>query len=188
MIRIQSDRQIAFCDIDGVIVQNPAAAQLGKTITDVSFWEHHWDDPNSGQLNDEMITLVQSLISTGWHVIFLTARPERFYEQTFALLRRAGFFVSRDLLITKMSNKSKLILLPGKDIPMSSAEWKQSVVRKAMELGGNVKLMIEDYRGNSEAIRPLVPVLLYERKKVSATLPMLPCCGGLSRCWCPITA
>ncbi len=193
-MRISSDRPIAFVDIDGVLIKNPPEAQKGfGTITDPEFWEKHWSRPMVSQPNAEVVTLVKSLIATGWHIIFLTARPAMYRELTKKLLmKHLGFWVSDYEHIEMHSNHPKLVMIKQNEIPTSSAEWKQSVVRAAIKAGGNAALMIEDYKPNAEAVRPLVPVLLYEQKRTSDYLAQCSGCGGMSRCHgeplCPLSS
>jgi hypothetical protein len=186
-MKIQTRRNVALFDVDGVVVANPEEA-LDGTINDFGFWTRHWDDVEGAVINTEVTELAQSLISTNWQVIFLTARPLRFRAQTERLLSKAGMFVAPVTgtllpLNWERTNAPLLVMYPGNG--GSSAEWKQRQVKEWQDDGLKIKFMMEDYRPNAEAIRAICPVFLYERKKVSKHLPVFKCCGGLSVCWCP---
>jgi hypothetical protein len=189
-MRIKTERNIAVFDVDGVIVQNPHES-LYQTITDGAYWDLHWNDPDNAILNKEIADLARALYLTGWHLVFLTARPSTYRKQTVQLLKRAGFF---DMKIEEpedlkadgfMLQHPVLLMFPETDIPTSSAAWKQSIIRDMLAQGGKVRFMMEDYRPNAEAVRAVVPVLLYERKRPSKLLAgCCPGCGGVAACWC----
>lgn len=160
-------------DLDGVIIRNPDQALTGPPLTDGNFWHHHWTNPDMSAINQEMVDMSGIFHIAGMSVFILTARPDIYWTQTVRLLRDAN--VEYD----------GLIMLPGDTVPHSSAAWKQQQVATLMKKY-NVLFMVEDYRANAEAVRALVPVLLYERKKISDHLrATYVCCGGLSRCFCP---
>jgi hypothetical protein len=182
-------RMVALIDVDGVVVENPLETVGKGTINDTNFWANHWNNPEGGRLQVEVISLVQALVACGWHVIFLTARPENFRGVTVKLLRRAGFDIRSPNDYTPVEESGwaypALVMIPGTEV-RSSASWKQQTVRALKEAGLNVQFMIEDYRPNAEAIRSQVPVFLYERQKLSQYLePICHRCGSLSVCWCP---
>lgn len=186
---LNTKRNVALVDVDGVIVANPSESLGQNTITDTNYWANHWNKPDEAGLQQEVIDLVQSLVSTGWQVIFLTARPEQFRKVTERLLHRAGLFVRpkdvRSILDQGMSNAPILIMWPELHVGLSSAAWKQRTIKSLKDQGLKIRFMIEDYRPNAEAIRSQTPVFLYERQKVSQYIDSL-CirCGGLSACWC----
>ena len=124
-------------------------------------------------INHEMVTMARVFSEKTVRVLILTARPEFYKRDTQLLLMRAN--VRHDALI----------MLPGDAVPQSSAAWKQEQVANIMKTH-NVLFMVEDYRGNAEAIRALVPVLLYERQKQSVHFTATyTCCGGMAACFCP---
>jgi hypothetical protein len=193
-MKIKTRRNIALFDVDGVVVANPEVA-LNKTINDFNFWENHWNDVDGAVINTEVTELAQSLISTNWQVIFLTARPIKFRAQTERLLSKAGMFVAPVTgtllpLEWERTNAPLLVMYPSNSL-LSSAAWKQEQVKEWVDDGLKVRFMMEDYRPNAEAVRALVPVFLYERKKISqhsAALGAYLCCGGVAACWCPADA
>lgn len=185
-MKIKSTRSIAVFDIDGVIIENPPEAQVigAAPIQDKDYWTRHWSHPELAKFNQEMIDLGKSLLDAQWHIVFLTARPVSFWKDTERLLEIAGFTISGFANIAQTSMHPKLVMLPDDGIPYSSAAWKQDTIRGMIAAGGVVRLMVEDFKHNADAVRAVVPVLLYERKKISNNIVMLPCCGGMSRCWC----
>ena len=169
---MKSKPQMAIFDLDGVILQNPDDALSGPPKTCGDYWTHHWMNPDMSKINKEVVLMAQVLSDAGVLIQVLTARPERFQLVTHNLLVMAEFPYDR------------LNLLPGSDVPQSSAAWKQERVAE-LTRNYDVLFMMEDYRPNAEAVRSQVPVLLYERKKVSAHLPnVCGVCGGLARCYC----
>ena len=164
--------RMAIFDLDGVIIQNPDDALSGPPKTSGDYWTHHWTSPDMSKINKEVVLMAQVLSDAGVLIQVLTARPERFHAVTHNLLVAAEFPYDR------------LDLLPGSDVPQSSAAWKQAYVAN-LTLAYDVMFMMEDYRPNAEAVRSQVPVLLYERKKVSAHLQnVCTVCGGVVRCLC----
>lgn len=189
-MKIETERLIAVFDLDGVLVENPPEAMVGgPPITDRNFWDKHWMHPESSKLQQEMVDMANSLVGANWQLIVLTARPESYRPWTIQLLRRMGIFVSEKPKARLHSGYGRPVLemLPLIGIPQSSAEWKQQTVREWLSQGAKIQFMVEDYMANCEAIRALVPVLLYERKKVSRHLKFF-CdgCAGLTACWCPV--
>lgn len=174
------DRLTAIFDLDGVFIENPAEARIkdAKPITDLNYWERHWSNPAGSVVQHEMVRLARMLLMVNWRVIVLTARPETYAGHTRTLLRILGLQASTgpDVL---------LVMIPQSTIG-GSAEWKQQIVKRWRDEGMKIQFMVEDYRINAEAIRSVVPVLLYECKRPSNHLP-LSCrkCGGLAACWCP---
>jgi hypothetical protein len=163
---------LAIFDLDGVIIANPDDAQSGPPKTCGDYWTRHWTNPDMSRINKEIVLMAQVLSDSGVLIQVLTARPERFYSSTHNLLVMAEFPYDR------------LDMLPGTDVPQSSAAWKQERVAE-LKRTYDVLFMIEDYRPNAEAVRSQVPVLLYERKKPSVHLEnVCGMCGGLVRCLC----
>jgi hypothetical protein len=142
---------VVIVDLDGCLVANPAEACLGVTITDIDYWTNHWNNPMASEPNYELVQMVRTLGQAGWKIVILTARPESFRQKTEQFLRRIELECS-------LIMRSDLAILP-------SAEWKMNVISHMITLGWDVKLAIEDYKPNADAIRSVVPVLLYERKK-----------------------
>lgn len=167
MLKIETERPIAIFDLDGVIIQNPPESLGQNTITDGNYWAKHWKDPQGGTLNEEMVDLAASMLLTDTHVIFLTARPEVYRPWTIELLRRAGFHIGDQTALTQRSFAPRLVMLPGGDVPQSSAKWKRDTIKNWLDQGARILFMVEDYRPNAEFVRELIPVLLYERKKKS---------------------
>lgn len=185
-MKISTERDIAVFDLDGVIVKNPKEA-LTKTIIDGAYWDNHWLHPDKAELNDEIVDLIQSLISTNWQIIILTARPSKYRGPTISVLARAGIY-PLPLPIDELKqhyNSPILVMIPNSDIPHSSAAWKQHTIKSWKDQGANIRFMMEDYRPNAEAVRAVVPVLLYEYKRPSKVLAFA-CsgCGGVAACWC----
>lgn len=170
---------IAIFDIDGVLIRNPEDALDGPPIIDMDYWHNHWNNPDYNHVQHDMVALVKALQQVGIKTVFLTARPAQFRGVTLDLLQNIGVtegpaFVSWDLE-----------MLPASTVPQSSASWKHQTVYN-LKKNYNVLFMVEDYKWNAEAVRSLVPVLLYERKKPSRHIA-LSCsvCYGLLRCICP---
>lgn len=193
-MELKTHRNVVIFDLDGVLVANPQSSVGKGTITDNNYWSYHWAHPDKADLNMEMVALAQSLISSGHQLVILTARPGKYRIPTERLLYRAGIFVAphpninvRMPFDTRVSNSPLLVMLEEDNVPYSSAEWKQAMVKKWLDSGNKVTLMVEDHRPNAEAIRCLVPVLLYESKRPSKYIGR-PCCGGLAACWCPVGA
>jgi hypothetical protein len=172
---IGTDRLTAIFDLDGVFVENPpeALVQNAQPITDLGYWERHWSYPERSVRQQEMVRLASHLSLINWQIIVLTARPQQFRGETERLLRMLA-----------LAN-AELVMIPQNHIG-GSASWKQETVKKWVDMGVKVMFMVEDHRPNAEAIRAVVPVLLYEYKRPSRLLK-LACttCGGLSACWCP---
>lgn len=185
---IDSERLIALFDLDGVLVTNPPEAMAGgPPITNKNFWDDHWKSPMEAPIQQEMVDMAITLIGANWQIGILTARPAEYRPWTVTLLRRMGLLVSTDPRprISTSYSRPFLHMLGETEIPQSSAAWKQETVRDWKRQGAKIQFMVEDYRANAEAIRAVVPVLLYERKKPSQHLAVHPCCGGLAACWCP---
>lgn len=153
---INTRQPVVVVDLDGCLVANPpeslkSTSGPAPTIPDVNFWANHWNDPMGSQPHYELIQMVRTLQIAGWKVIVLTARPDSFRAQTEQFLRRVELNCS-------------LIMRSGGNI-LPSTEWKANTVQYLIELGYDVRLAIEDYKPNADAIRGIVPVLLYERKR-----------------------
>lgn len=147
---------VLICDLDGCLVANPADSFAQGTISDPNYWTEHWKNWHAATPNQELVDVVRALMRSGYKLVVLTARPTNFREETMRYLYRVfGVGASRISLIMMDTG--------GKIVP--SAAWKRATISKMIELGYDVKLMIEDYKPNADAIRGLVPVLLYERKK-----------------------
>lgn len=166
-IRVAPDHPVIVCDLDGCIVANP---DVEGTISDVDFWARHWLHPEQAVLQTEVVDLIQSMRETGHFLIILTARPEQFAECTLQVLQRADLYptwVREEQPFTADSiHDSILVMMPGDKI-ISSAAWKRQKIAQWLKDGMDIRLMIEDYPHNAEAIRELVPVMLYESKRKS---------------------
>ncbi len=187
---IESDRRIAVFDLDGVLIQNPDSA-LGKNnvITSSDYWEKHWKSPDDRITNPEMVELALALIGADWQLIVLTARPEYYRPWTVRLLRRMDIMVQEHPRKRLHSGYGRPILhmLPGGDVPHSSAAWKQDTIKDWLDQGARIQFMVEDYPWNAEAVRAVVPVMLYEYKRQShRLLGNFACCGGMTRCLCSV--
>lgn len=141
-------RPVVVFDIDGCLAQSFS----GETITDFAFWERIWSDPDAA-VNEEMVTLARSLLSSGVHVAILTGRPDRYRGHTEKWLHRViggwhGY------------GHWSLTMHPGD--ASATTDWKAETVRAWKEDGVDVLFAIEDYPPNARAIRRHVPVLLYE--------------------------
>lgn len=144
-------QSVVICDLDGVLAKNPDAA-FGKTQSDPMFWHHHWDEWDKTEPHHEMVNMIRTLAQGGMKIVVLTARPDSYRYQTERFLAKHGVRCS---LIMRASD--------GQIVP--SSEWKHDVIEHMVALGYDIKFMIEDYKPNVEAVRSLIPVLLYERKK-----------------------
>jgi hypothetical protein len=188
-MEIQTERPIAVFDLDGCLISNPSEAMGSTAIGSRDFWANHWNNPDGAEVQQEVVDMLLSLAATNWQIIILTARPDSFREQTVRLLRGLGIFVptNESPILFKDWRCPVLVMYPDKGyIPSTSGGgWKQGVIREWLDQGANIKFMVEDYPPNAEAIRAVVPVLLYERKKPSRKL-VEACqdCGGVNACWC----
>lgn len=185
-MNIQSERPIALFDLDGVITENPKES-LEQTVSCKNYWHEHWTRPLETPIHQEVVDIIHSLIGAV-HIIILTARPDSYRPHTIQLLDRLGIMCPSKSPNTLYAGQLAPILhmFPcDGTIPSSSAAWKQGEVKRWLDQGAKIMFMMEDYRPNAEAVRALVPVLLYERKKPSKHLK-LACykCGGLAACWC----
>lgn len=166
-MNIFTKRPIVLCDLDGCLVQNPQEA-WGKTINDYNFWIKHWEDIENVTPHQEIIDVLNAMRAKNHHAIILTARPERYREVTYQALRKIGLWVasSAPTILTDETRHIELVMYPD-NFGNSSAEFKRSMVNRWITQQANIRFMIEDYKPNCEAVRELVPVLLYERKKES---------------------
>jgi hypothetical protein len=147
----KGSQPMVIVDLDGCLVANPPEACMGVTINDVNYWANHWNSPATSEPNYELVHMVRTLQIAGYKIVVLTARPESFRPQTTEYLRRIELDCT-------------LIMRSGSDV-LPSAEWKANIVSHMLALGYDIKLMIEDYKPNAEAVRQHIPVLLYERKR-----------------------
>lgn len=143
---------VIICDLDGVLTKMPVSSHGRGTISDPNYWHHHWDKWDEVEPHHEMVNMVRTLAQGGMKIVILTARPDSYRYQTEKFLAKFGVRCS---LIMRASD--------GQIVP--SSEWKHDVIEHMIALGYDIKFMIEDYKPNVEAVRSLIPVLLYERKK-----------------------
>jgi hypothetical protein len=172
MLKIATKRPIVVFDIDGVIIQNPPQSRkAGKyekpapTIPDPNFWTKHWQNPES-EGHKDMIWLAKTLRDSGTSIIFLTGRPVDHRIETKAALRYHGFSIASlcNSVVTDNTYHSHLVMVESGNYG-GSAEFKQFMIESWLTQGADIKFLIEDYKPNAEAVRHLVPVLLYERKR-----------------------
>lgn len=167
MIRVAKDHPVIVCDLDGCIVANP---HTEGTIQEWDFWHSHWTEPRAATIQHEVVDVVQAMRETGHFLIILTARPEYFAPWTLEVLMRADLFPTLvsdgDEFIGDLIDDSILVMMPGDKIA-SSAQWKRDKIAQWLKDGMDIRLVIEDYPPNAEAIRELVPVFLYESKRKS---------------------
>lgn len=134
---------VAVFDLDGCLIESPT----GETITDPNYWHKHFTNGDCAY-NREMIDLAEALQNMGWRIVVLTARPTRYRDDT------------QNIVYSKLPG-SLLIMYGGGYADAS--EWKAKKVRELIDAGWDVRFVIEDYKPNAEAIRKVVPVLLYEK-------------------------
>lgn len=142
---------VVIVDMDGVLVKSIS----GETMDDPVFWEEFWSDPTA-EPNPEMVDLVGTLATCGWHAAILTGRPEKYREPTIEWLCRHLFQHHHDASVS-------LTMYPGRDVD-GHADWKAERILRLANLY-DVKVMLEDYPPNAYAAREHVPVLLYEMIK-----------------------
>lgn len=146
---------IIVFDFDGVIVQSPCASP-GTQPQNHSCWEEYWLDTASQRPNPEMLFLYKQFEHHPTiDPVILTARPKAVEEATRTVL--AGFGIINPILRMR----------EDQDDPswQGSGIWKRDTIKLWQRLGTTVLLVVEDYKPNADAIREVVPVLLYERMK-----------------------
>jgi hypothetical protein len=158
MADVRDTRRTILIDFDGCMVENPpesfAAKNGGKgIITDPMFWHNHWVDVDTYKPYDVIVELARVYVDRGYEVIVLTARPSSYYIQTRQFLDAMGL------------HEVELIMRPEEDGIGPSQEWKVDQIHNLLSLGRQIDFMIEDYPSNAEAIRKVLPVLLFERVK-----------------------
>ena len=174
MLRIAGgDSPIVIADLDGCLSQNPPESfrDARGTINDVNFWARHWNNVRN-PAHDEMIELLQVLMLDGYHVVILTARPERFRDVTKAWLEDHGLYALEPDVASEMVGSAftlrnpALVMLDEDEANIGyRSNWKADVVEQWVKQGARIAFAIEDYKPNADALRPFCPVLLYERKR-----------------------
>lgn len=162
--------RVAVFDLDGVLVQNPADSFERGTIQDPDYWHNHWNDPDGSVPYDQIVELHDSLIESGWATVVLTARPDSYWRQTVAYLDKhfcgtsfiPPYRPDEQYLI---AGQMKLVMRPALHGISVSGEWKREMLESWLKSDINLKFMVEDYKPNVEAVRDLLPCLLFERQK-----------------------
>jgi hypothetical protein len=172
-------RPIAVFDLDGCLMQNPYEDQTYQSTQNVpggrfdpDFWHRHWTA--DGQVcHSELVDLARTLLSGGYAILVLTARPDTYANQTIRWLQQVGpweVICHNDGMRHGATGHSvvHLLMIPSRvniaHAP-SSAEWKRDAIRKLMARGCDIRFVVEDHKPNADVIREVVPVLLYERQK-----------------------
>lgn len=161
--RFVTTTRIALFDLDGCLFKSPSQ----DTIHDPSYWQRYWSDVDRQVPNPPVVDLFKTLlVSPDWTVIILTARPDSKREETNEALERAGIstWEMSDGEPIEDNMAVPLFMWKGEEV-FGHGNWKRAVVEAWKENGADLAFMVEDYKPNADAIRGVIPVLLYERVK-----------------------
>lgn len=143
---VEDDSPVAVFDLDGCLIVSPASS----TIKDPDYWRKHFSC-ESHRCNPEIVRLARSLMYAHWKIVVLTARPEEYRD------------VTTRWLIRMLGPTFTLHMFDGQY--ESANGWKAQQVQSMIDSGLKVQFVVEDYKPNAEAIRKVVPVLLYEARR-----------------------
>jgi|SRR5690606_13747488 len=145
-----SGRQpVAVFDLDGCLLESGQKT----TVDDETYWHNLWTNPDRWKPVPSLILLAKALHAAGWRLILLTSRPERYRLWTWRFLRRYH-----------LADVFETVIMQETFDSLSSGEWKREQMRRLVELH-DVQFVVEDYKPNADAIRTVVPVLLFESKR-----------------------
>lgn len=162
---------VAIFDFDGVLFESPVS--LERDFNDPEFWEEHWANVSAHVGIPSMLILMRSLIRWGsdWHIIILTARPERQRINTLKVLNTHLFYPQILVDIDSfepISNTVSLHLMMC-DIDFNAindwsgvAVWKHSVVQRLIHNGYDIQFMVEDNSRVAREVNQSIPVLVFK--------------------------